>query len=223
MPARRGRSVMQSSRRPPRHKEAPISDSPYPARGPWRIRSVASAYANPWIELRHHEVLQPDGRPGIYGVVHFKNIAVAILPIDGQGHTWLVGQHRFPLDAYSWELPEGGGALDADPVLAAQRELKEETGLEAESYRRILTMHLSNSVSDELSVSYLATGLTQGRPEPEGSEELHIKRIPFAEALEMALDGRITDALSVATILRAHLLFLREPELLGGPADTEGS
>jgi 8-oxo-dGTP pyrophosphatase MutT (NUDIX family) len=158
--------------------------------------------------------VQPDGRDGLYGVVHFKHRAIAILPIDAQGHTWLVGQHRFPLDAYSWELPEGGGALDDDPVRAAQRELKEETGLEAESYRHILTMHLSNSVSDEVSESFLATGLTQGHAEPEGTEELRIKRVPFAEALEMALDGRITDALSVATILRAQLLFLREPELL---------
>jgi len=161
-------------------------------------------------------VVQPDGRAGLYGVVHFKNVAVGILPIDAEGHTWLVGQHRFPLDQYSWEIPEGGAPLGEDPLHAARRELKEETGLEAQHFRPLLTMHLSNSVSDEVSLSYLATGLTAGQAAPEGTEQLLIERVPFGEALERVLAGRITDALSVATILRAHLLFLREPALLCG-------
>lgn len=169
-------------------------------------------YENPWVDVVHHEVVRPDGQEGIYGTIHFKNRAIAILPIDRDGHTWLVGQHRFPLDAYSWELPEGGGPLGDDPLLAAQRELKEETGLTANSWRAILTMHLSNSVTDELGLAYLATDLTPGEPEPEGTEELVVRRVPFREALEMVLDGRITDSLSVATILRAELLFRGERE-----------
>ncbi len=175
-------------------------------RGPWRIRSAAPVYSNPWIEIVHHDVVRPDGRDGIYGTVHFKNRAIGILPIDAEGYTWLVGQHRFPLDLYSWEIPEGGGPLDTDPLLAAQRELKEETGIEARVWRQILTMHLSNSVTDELALCYLATELTFGEAEPEGTEELALQRVPFSEALEMVLDGRITDAVAVATLRRAQVL-----------------
>ncbi len=173
-------------------------------RGPWRIRAARSVYANPWIEVVHHDVVRPDGKDGIYGTVEFKNRAIAILPLDAEGHTWLVGQHRFPLDAFSWEIPEGGGPLDDDPLAAAKRELKEETGLEAGTWRQILTMHLSNSVSDEVAIAYIATDLTLGVAEPEGTEELILRRLPFAEALSMVLEGQITDALAVATILRAH-------------------
>ncbi len=177
------------------------------ARGPWRIRAAQPVYANPWIEVVHHEVVRPDGIDGIYGTVHFKNRAIGILPIDADGYTWLVGQHRFPLDLYSWEIPEGGGPLSADPLLAAKRELKEETGIEARTWRQILTMHLSNSVTDEFSICYLATDLTMGQAEPEGTEELALRRLPFDEALQMVLDGRITDSVAVATILRAQVLF----------------
>lgn len=190
-----------------RHERRPAISKPNASqRGPWRIREARSGYDNPWIEVVHHDVIRPDGQDGVYGTVHYKNRAIAILPIDDQGHTWLVGQHRFPIDEYSWEIPEGGGPLDVDPLLAAQRELKEETGLSAKTWRPILTMYLSNSVSDELSISYLATELSVGEPEPEGTEQLLVKRVPFAEALQMVLDGRITDALSVATLLRAQLL-----------------
>ncbi|MGE0718781.1 MAG: NUDIX domain-containing protein, partial [Alphaproteobacteria bacterium] len=132
-------------------------------------------------------------------------IAIGIVPVDAEGHTWLVGQHRFPLDAYSWEIPEGGGPHGIDPLESAARELREETGLAAGSWRRVLEMDLSNSVSDERSVSYLAWNLSQGAAEPEPTEHLALKRLPLREAFAMARDGTIRDALSVATLLALEL------------------
>lgn len=183
---------------------------PETTRGPWTLRTSATIYENPWIGVTHHEVLRPDGQPGVYGVVHFKNLAIAILPLDDDGNTWLVGQHRFPLDLFSWEVPEGGGSLGSDPLAAAQRELKEETGIVAERWDEILRMHMSNSVSDESAVGFVARGLRFEAAEPEGSEQLTVRKVPFSEVFAMVMRGEISDALSVATVLKAHALQLPE-------------
>lgn len=151
--------------------------------------------------MRHDDVLRPDGEPGIYGVVHFKNKAIGVLPIDEEGYTWLVGQYRYTLDLYSWEIPEGGCPMDEEPLAAAQRELLEETGLRAAHWELLGHAHLSNSVSDEAASYYLARGLTQHAAQPEGTEKLLVRRVPFAEALRLVQVGEITDALSVIAIL----------------------
>lgn len=168
---------------------------------PWKTLSTRDVYENPWIRVRHDEVIRPDGQPGIYGVVHYKNKAIAVLPIDGEGYTYLVGQFRYTLDIYSWEIPEGGCPEGEEPLEAAKRELLEETGLTAEHWQQLGTAHLSNSVSDEEAVLFLATGLTQGEAQPEGTEKLEVRRVEFAEALRMVLAGEITDSLTVMTIL----------------------
>jgi 8-oxo-dGTP pyrophosphatase MutT (NUDIX family) len=173
---------------------------------PWQTRATRTVYDNPWIRVRESDVIRPDGQPGIYGVVHFKNLAVAVLPIDDEGYTYLVGQYRYTLNMYSWEVPEGGCPEGEDPLAAAQRELREETGLTARAWTLLGTAHLSNSVSDEAAVFYLATELISGTAEPEGTEQLEIRRVPFAEALRMALEGEITDAMSVLAIQRYALL-----------------
>lgn len=173
---------------------------------PWQVLSTDVRYANAWIEVTHHEVVTPAKTPGIYGVVHFRNIAIGILPIDHEGNTWLVGQYRFPLGRYSWEIPEGGGEPAVDPVLSAQRELREETGIEARDWRLLLELDLSNSVTDEHAYIYVATGLTYGEPAPEDTEALEVRKVPFDDAYAMVLDGRITDVMSVAAILRYRLM-----------------
>ncbi|HEY4337512.1 MAG TPA: NUDIX hydrolase, partial [Puia sp.] len=147
---------------------------------------------------------------GIYGKIHFKNLAVGVLPLDGEGNTWLVGQYRFPLEEYSWEIPEGGGALGVDPLESAKRELREETGLVASSWEPLLEMHLSNSVSDEKAIIFLARGLEQREPMPDETEQLVVRRVPFEEAYRMVEQGLITDAMSVAAILKAKLVLNRK-------------
>jgi 8-oxo-dGTP pyrophosphatase MutT (NUDIX family) len=145
-------------------------------------------------------VINPSGGNGIYGKVHFKNRAIGIVPMDENGHIWLVGQYRFVLNAFSWEIPEGGGIHETDPLDAAKRELKEETGLVADSWEKILEIHLSNSVSDEFGIIYLATGLQQEEAEPEDTEQLHIQKVSLENAYRMVLNHQITDSLSVAGI-----------------------
>ncbi|MFC3560929.1 NUDIX domain-containing protein [Pedobacter jamesrossensis] len=175
---------------------------------PWKTLESEIKYDNNWIKLTEHQVLNPSGGKGIYGEVHFKNLAIGILPLDDEYNTWLVGQYRYPLKAYSWEIPEGGGPLDEDPIDSARRELLEETGMSAKNWVEIQRMHLSNSVSDELSIIYIATDLIQGIAMPEETEQLVVKKIHFEEVYQMVLDGEITDSMSVAAILKAKLMML---------------
>ena len=175
---------------------------------PWKINKSKEVYNNKWIKVTEHQVVNPAGNDGIYGVVHFKNIAVGVLPLDEENNTWLVGQYRFPLDKYCWEIPEGGSPFDEDPVKGAARELEEETGLRASNYTKIIDMHLSNSVSDEYAVVYLAQGLTQHISAPEETEQLAIKKLPFEEVYKMVEEGIITDSMSVAAILKVKLMLM---------------
>ena len=168
---------------------------------PWTTLERRPIYENPWIAVREDRVLRPDGLPGVYGVVHFKNKAVGVLPVDAEGHVWLVGQHRYPLDLYSWEIPEGGGPEDEDPEVTARRELREETGLVAGRLESLGRSHLSNSVSDEVAYLYRATELTHGESEPEGTERLQVRRFDWPTAWAMLRDGQITDSMSVIALL----------------------
>jgi 8-oxo-dGTP pyrophosphatase MutT (NUDIX family) len=175
---------------------------------PWQTLESEIKYDNNWIRLTEHQVINPSGGKGIYGEVHFKNYAIGILALDEDYNTWLVGQYRYPLKAYSWEIPEGGGPLDEEPLESARRELLEETGMSAETWIEIQCMHLSNSVSDELSIIYVAKNLIQGIPMPEETEQLEIKKVSFETAYEMVLKGEITDSMSVAAILKAKIMIL---------------
>ena len=167
---------------------------------PWTVIESKEVYENPWISVTEFDVINPSGGAGIYGKVHFKNRALGIIPIDNEGQIWLVGQFRFTLDAFSWEIPEGGGPLGTDPLESAKRELKEETGLIADNWEKLLEIHLSNSVSDEFGIIYLATGLRQGVSEPEETEKLHIRKISLEDAYNMVLKHQITDSMSIAAI-----------------------
>lgn len=180
----------------------------HPEENPWTIISEKQVYDNQWIGLTEYQVINPSGNPGIYGKVRFKNTAIGVLPLDDEMNTYLVGQYRFPLGQYSWELPEGGGPLGTDPLDSAKRELLEETGLRAANWTELQRMHLSNSVSDELCIIYLACGLQQFEAEPEDTEQLVIKKLPFDEAYRMVADGSITDAITVAAVLRLKLMII---------------
>jgi 8-oxo-dGTP pyrophosphatase MutT (NUDIX family) len=173
--------------------------------GPWTRHARRVVYENPWIVVWHDEVTRPDGGPGIYGVVHFRNAASGVVVLDDSDRLLLVGQHRYTLDAYSWEIPEGGVAPAEDPLDGIRRELREETGVEASEWVEIGRYALSNSITDELGRVWLATGLSHGPAAPEPTEDLTVAWVPFDEALAMTVDGRITDAVSIIGIQRVAL------------------
>ncbi len=173
---------------------------------PWQVIRRETVYENPWIRVDHHDVINPSGGEGIYGKVLFQNLAIGILPVDEEGNTWLVGQYRFTMDRYSWEIPEGGCPIGTPPLESAQRELQEETGLTARRWELFLPeFHISNSVTDEKGMSFLARDLIPGPAAPEETEQLELKKVPLAEAIRMARAGEIQDLLSVVTLLKAGL------------------
>jgi 8-oxo-dGTP pyrophosphatase MutT (NUDIX family) len=167
---------------------------------PWKTLSSAPVYNNQWFSVREDRVIRPDGNPGIYGVVSAKRLAVGILPLWEDGSLMLVGQYRYPLNDYSWEIPEGGGRFDVSPLESAKRELREETGLEAQTWEYLGRTHTSNCFLDEVCHLFLARDLTQGIAEPGPDESIQVRRVPFRDAVRMAKDGRITDAISIVGI-----------------------
>ena len=175
-------------------------------RGGWTVGQKTTVFDNPWLELNTYDGTRPDGKPGTYAVMSPKNYAILILPLFADGTTLLVGQPRFALDNYSWEIPEGGGPKSQAPLDSAKRELKEETGLTADHWQEIVQAEVSNSISDELAFGYIATGLTQGTPDPDGTEELTPRRLTFRAALDTVMSGEIRDLCSVAMILKAHYM-----------------
>ena len=186
---------------------------------PWTRGAERVVYDNPWIRVSHHDCTAPTGRPAQYGVVHFKNIAIAVLPLHEDGTVTLVGQNRFALADYSWEVPEGGSPLAEDPLEGAKRELAEETGLAAAEWREVMRAQLSNSVTDERMIGYLATGLTSAGTAhaADETEAIALVRVPFREAVEAAAAGYLPDMLTVAMLLRGYHM-AREGSLPGALA-----
>ena len=179
-------------------------------KNPWHRLSSLTVYENSWIKVRHEEVIHPSGAQGVYGVVHFKNTAVAVIPLDEQGYTWLVGQYRYPLEQWSWEIPMGGVPEGEQEQQGALRELAEETGIRAAKIDHLMSLHTTNSITDERAEIFVATHLSQGESCPDDSEQLKIKRVSLAECIEMIHRGQITDAISVAGLLR---LYCSDPTL----------
>lgn len=174
--------------------------------GGWIEKSCETQYENPWIKVTHSEVITPAGSDGIYGLVHFKNKAVGVVPVDDEGNTWLVRQSRYPLQTFTWEIPEGGSPEGEDTLSTAKRELKEEVGLEAREWQLLQKMHLSNSVTDEEAFLYVARGISEvGGVELDDSEDIVSQKLPLEDAIAMVLSGEITDSLSVVALLRLAL------------------
>ncbi len=181
------------------------------AENPWKTLSTRPVYNNAWIKVEEHQVITPGGSPGIYGKVSFKNQAVGIIPVDKDANTWLVGQYRYTLNAWSWEIPMGGSPASEDSAETALRELEEETGLKAAKISELLRLHPSNSITDESAIVYLATGLSDGMQQLEDTEKgIQIKKLHIDDAVNMAQTGEITDAISVAGLfylaINRHLL-----------------
>ncbi len=175
---------------------------------PWKIIKEENVYDNQWINLTHYDVINPSGGKGIYGKIHFKGLATGVIALDDDYNTFLVGQYRFTLNQYSWEIPEGGAPFGEDPLDAAKRELLEEAGIKATSWIKLMDVHLSNSVTDEFGHIYLATGLSQHTAMPEETEDIIVKKLPFEEAYQMMNEGKITDSVSVMAIQKVKLMML---------------
>ena len=173
---------------------------------PFKTLSEKIAYDNKWIQVTHAEIITPAGTMGIYGKVHFKNYAIGVIPVDADGNTYLVGQYRYALNEYSWEIPEGGGLLENDILEAAKRELQEEVGMKAEKWTQICELNTSNSVTDEIGIVFVAEELSATEPAPDETEQLQIKKLLLSEAFEMALNGQIKDALSLVALLKLKAL-----------------
>lgn len=173
---------------------------------PWKLIASKTAYENNWIEVQHQDVITPAGNPGIYGVIHFKNLAIGIIPLDENNNTWIVGQYRYPHKKYTWEIPEGGGKIGVDPIDSAKRELQEECGIIAQHWEKILEMDLSNSATDEKAILYVARNLEFTQSEPEETEDLQVKKIPFETLFQMVMNGEISDAMTIAAVLKLKLL-----------------
>jgi len=177
--------------------------------GPWRRLNSREVYENPWLRVTHEQVVTPAGTDGIYGVIHFKNRAIGIIPVDDEGYTWLVRQFRYTLNQPLWEIPMGGGKLHEDPLLAAQRELIEETGLRAAHWQEIMRVHVSKSVTDEEGVVFVARGLSAGESALEHTEvDLEVLRLPLREAVRWVMEGKITDMISCAGLLKVQVMGL---------------
>ena len=172
----------------------------------WKTLSTELVYESAWIAVNKHQTINPAGKPAVYSVVNFKKLAIGILPLSEDGYTWLVGQWRYPLNAYSWEIPEGGGPLGEAPIETAVRELKEETGIVAQKFEEIMQLHLSNSATNEHAFVFLATDLTFEEAEPEETEDLKVKKVHINEAFDMVMKGEITDGISVAAIFKVKYL-----------------
>ena len=181
-----------------------MSDTWDEGANPWIVNGTRRAFQIDWFDIDEHDVIRPDGAKGYYGVVRVKRLAVGALPIEADGSVHLVGQWRFPLGRYSWEMPEGGGEPGEDALVCAKRELAEESGLSAGAWTRVLEMDLSNSLTDERAVIFLATDLKHGQSAPEATEVLQHRQAHFLDVLARVADGRIRDAMTVAAVLRAH-------------------
>jgi len=178
-------------------------------KNPWQVLAEKKIYDNKWISVTEYDVINPNGGKGIYGKVHFKNLAIGVVALDSDNNIYLVGQYRFVVDQYSWEIPEGGGPLTDDPLVSAKRELLEETGLIANDWQLLLKLHLSNSVSDEVSLIYLAQNLEQKTAMPEETEQLSVKKVPFEEAWNMVENGEITDSIAVIALQKIKIMMLQ--------------
>ena len=177
--------------------------------GPWRTLSSETVHESNWIRVDYHDVIIPSGAPGAYSTVHFKNLAIGVVPLDKDNNTYLVGQYRYPIKDYSWEIPEGGGPRDIPPIDSAKRELKEETGIIAQEWEILYQSHLSNSASDEYAITYLARDLEFGEAEPEPDEDIQVKKVSLEEFIRMVNDGEITDSLSMMAAMRLEVMLLK--------------
>lgn len=173
-------------------------------KNPWKTIRSTRVYSNSWMSVREDDVIRPDGREGIYGVVETR-AASGVVVLTPERDVYLVGQYRYPTEMYSWEIVQGGADEGEDPLTACKRELREETGLIAQQWNQLGgEVHLSNCISSERGYLYIAEDLSETEASPEGTEVLQVKTVTFEEALDMVESGAIADAMSIIGIYQAE-------------------
>ena len=175
-------------------------------KNPWTTLASKDVHESPWIKVTQHDVLNPAGQPSTYSTVHFKNLAVGVIPLDADGNTWIVGQYRYPVDCFSWEIPEGGGPQGETPIDTAKRELLEETGIEAARWEKFMEFHTSNSATDEHVHLFVARDLTFHDPHPDEDEEIVVRKVAFEELYQMVMRNEVWDSLTIAGVLKLKAL-----------------
>lgn len=187
-------------------RPVPVWDAEAEPRPRWTDAGGETLVDNPWLRVTRHAATAPTGAGADYVVARPRNLAVGVLPLHDDGTVTLVGQARFALMNHSWEMPEGGAPFDEDPLAGVQRELAEEAGLKARFWTEVLRMELSNSLTDERAIAWLAWGLTPVPASPDPTEVIATVRVPFTAVMAEIDRGSIRDAFTVATVLKAHQL-----------------
>lgn len=172
---------------------------------PWRLVQDQTVFECPYFITRSDRVKDGFGRPRDYYNVRMRNFGIAVVPIDGDGYTILVGQQRYLLDRFTWEVVRGGGRLDMPAIESAKNELSEETGYRADNWLQLFKASASPGVTDELAVGFVAWGLQAGEPHPDAGEDLVQWRLPFSKVIAMVLSGEIADLASSALVLGIQL------------------
>lgn len=188
-----------------------------PDRPRWKSLGESVLVDTPWMRVTRHPAVAPTGMTADYVVMRPRNVGTGVLPLHDDGTVSLVGQHRFTLMRYSWEMPEGGAPEGEDPFDAVRRELAEEAGLRAEHWRAALDMDLSNSITDERAMTWVAWGLTPAPLDPDPTEVIVSARVPFRDLLAEVARGAVRDSMTVATAYKAYHM-AREGELPGALA-----
>ena len=176
---------------------------------PWKVLQEEVRLSCPYFDVRQ-DLVSHAGRPArAYHSIRMKHRGVCVLPVDQQGLVTLVGQYRYVLGRYTWELPAGGAPIGADQLAIAQKELKEECGYRARYWLRVIGGDVSGGTLDGHSSGYIAWELEEGEPQPEAEESLSLRKVPLSEAVELALQGEVTSLISISVLLAAQLRAVR--------------
>ncbi len=171
-------------------------------RSPWKKISSTEKYKNAWIRVREDKVIRPDGKKGIYGVVELGSSA-GVVAVTARNEVYLIKEHRYPLQAFTIEIPRGAGPKKEPALHVAKRELMEEAGVTAKNWKSLGFINTSPGIIAEKAQIFLARNIKKTDPKPEGDEYQQVIKLPFSKALSWITSNRINDGITIAALIRA--------------------